>query len=167
MSSFGDPSAEGGVVSVQSSPQLHSGGGGGGSYPNGSGYEFPARGFDIRGRTFMLTSNFSINASMMFTTDGSRVIPIGRTTAPPESGEPGSQIEIHPTVIDRTKSPPDAYPNATAGKLLIYITIQYDSEAIEAGALSTTTCSHVYINNNLESTSSTAQPRIFTLFGFG
>jgi len=165
MSSFGDPSAEGGVVSVQSSPRLNSGGGADGPYPLGSAYKFPARGFDIRGRTFMLTSNFNINASMMFTTDGNKVIPIGRTTATPVSGQPGYQIDIHPTLVDTTASQARPYPDA--GRLLIYITLEYDLEAIEAGALSTTKCSHVNIANNLDSASSTTQPRIFTLFGFG
>lgn len=167
MSSFGDPSAEGGVVSVQSSPPLRSGGGSGGPVPKGERYKFPARGFDMRGRTFMLTSNFNINASMMFTTNSSIVIPIGRTTTPPSSGQPGFLIDIHPTLVDKTKTPPDPDPDAQAGKLLIYISSESDSEAIQAGALATAKCSHVNIVNNLESANASVSTRSFTLFGFG
>jgi len=167
MSSFGDPSAEGGVVSVQSSPPLRSGGGPTGGFPSGEKHKFPARGFDMRGRTFMLTSNFNINASMMFTTNTNIVIPIGRTSGTLTSGQPGFQIEIHPTLVNKTTNPPATDPVPSAGKLLIYISLESDTEAIQAGALATSTCSHVNIINNLESANANLSARSFTLFGFG
>jgi hypothetical protein len=167
MSSFGDPSAEGGVMSVQSSPPLRSGGGSTGGFSNGERYKFPAKGLDMRGRTFILTSNFNIDASTMFTTNGSVAIPIGLSTTPPTSGQPGFLVTMHNMLIDKTKSVPDPDPVALSGRLLIYISLESDSEAIEAGAVSTATCSHVNIVNNLESANSHVSTISFTLFGFG